>query len=244
MVNRLKSMSGKETDSDTKEKLLQEAKEEFAKKGFAGARMDAIAAKAKLNKGMLYYYFGSKEKLHTAVLKSCFKHIKPQYLDALKQFDSPDKQLYAFLYLLMQLYVIFPDLTSNQILTWEMAKSDRHLHGIINNTLLPFILEITKIVSEGIKENIFIEHDVYIHLTSVVSTIIGFEHRKDFFKNTDLEKLIFTQGYKERFFDFIINTFYKSILAEKNNVPQAVPNTITQKIDDLLMAENVNGDRD
>ena len=42
---------------------------EFADQGFAGARVDAIARRAAINKRMLYHYFGDKEGLFRAVLR-------------------------------------------------------------------------------------------------------------------------------------------------------------------------------
>ncbi len=53
----------------TKERILSAATEEFAAKGISGARIDAIAARARTNKRMLYYYFGSKEDLFREVLR-------------------------------------------------------------------------------------------------------------------------------------------------------------------------------
>ena len=53
----------------TRERILSAALKEFAAKGFAGARVDAIARGAAINKRMLYHYFGSKEKLFRAVLR-------------------------------------------------------------------------------------------------------------------------------------------------------------------------------
>jgi AcrR family transcriptional regulator len=53
----------------TRERILSAALREFAAKGFAGARVDAIARRADINKRMLYHYFGNKEKLFRAVLR-------------------------------------------------------------------------------------------------------------------------------------------------------------------------------
>ncbi len=53
----------------TRERILSAALKEFAAKGFAGARVDAIARRADINKRMLYHYFGDKEKLFRAVLR-------------------------------------------------------------------------------------------------------------------------------------------------------------------------------
>ncbi len=53
----------------TRERILTAALKEFAAKGFAGARVDAIARRAAINKRMLYHYFGDKEELFRAVLR-------------------------------------------------------------------------------------------------------------------------------------------------------------------------------
>jgi AcrR family transcriptional regulator len=52
----------------TRERILSAALQEFAAKGFAGARVDAIARRAAINKRMLYHYFGNKEHLFRRVL--------------------------------------------------------------------------------------------------------------------------------------------------------------------------------
>jgi AcrR family transcriptional regulator len=50
-------------------RILAAALKEFSAKGFAGARVDAIARRASINKRMLYHYFGNKEELFKAVLR-------------------------------------------------------------------------------------------------------------------------------------------------------------------------------
>jgi len=53
----------------TQARILFAALQEFAAHGFAGARVDAIAHRAAINKRMLYHYFGDKEGLFRAVLR-------------------------------------------------------------------------------------------------------------------------------------------------------------------------------
>jgi AcrR family transcriptional regulator len=52
------------------------ATEEFAEKGFSGARVDEIAARTRTSKRMIYYYFGDKEGLFTAVLEAAYARIR------------------------------------------------------------------------------------------------------------------------------------------------------------------------
>ncbi len=53
----------------TRERILRAALKEFAANGFTGARVDAIARRAAINKRMLYHYFGNKERLFQEVLR-------------------------------------------------------------------------------------------------------------------------------------------------------------------------------
>jgi TetR/AcrR family transcriptional regulator len=55
--------------AETRASILEAAGRIFAEAGLAGARIDAIAAAADINKAMLYYYFKSKDGLYRAVLE-------------------------------------------------------------------------------------------------------------------------------------------------------------------------------
>jgi AcrR family transcriptional regulator len=56
--------------------ILASARDEFAQRGLAGARMDGIAERAGLNKRLIYYYFGSKDDLFLAVLERTYADIR------------------------------------------------------------------------------------------------------------------------------------------------------------------------
>ncbi|MFD5514706.1 TetR/AcrR family transcriptional regulator [Streptomyces sp. NPDC127066] len=75
-------------DADrTRREILAAARAEFAEAGYAGARMDEITARTRTSKRMIYYYFGSKEGLFTAVLEEAYREIRQQeqLLDADEQ---------------------------------------------------------------------------------------------------------------------------------------------------------------
>ncbi len=55
---------------------MRAAKQEFSEHGLSGARVDAIAARMRTTKRMLYYYFGSKEGLYLAVLEQVYGDIR------------------------------------------------------------------------------------------------------------------------------------------------------------------------
>jgi len=60
----------------TKASILKAARDEFCAEGFNGARVDAIAERAKANKRLLYHYFGNKEALYLAVLLDAYQEIR------------------------------------------------------------------------------------------------------------------------------------------------------------------------
>ena len=60
----------------TRGRILAAATAEFAKKGLAGARVDTIASRAKINKRMIYHYFRSKDELFLTVLEEAYGAIR------------------------------------------------------------------------------------------------------------------------------------------------------------------------
>jgi len=55
--------------AETRATILRAAADIFSQAGLAGARTDAIAQAARVNKALLYYYFKSKDDLYSAVLE-------------------------------------------------------------------------------------------------------------------------------------------------------------------------------
>lgn len=60
----------------TRAEIIEVATHEFADQGYAGARVDEIAAKTRTTKRMIYYYFHGKEGLYLAVLEQAYQHIR------------------------------------------------------------------------------------------------------------------------------------------------------------------------
>jgi AcrR family transcriptional regulator len=61
----------------TRAKIMEAARDEFAARGFAGARIESIARRAGFAKQLLYHYFSSKEALFEATLESKFRQHRP-----------------------------------------------------------------------------------------------------------------------------------------------------------------------
>jgi len=64
-------------DADrTRQAVLRAAMAEFADHGFGGARVEAIAERAGVNKKLIYYYFDGKDELFVAVLEQTYADIR------------------------------------------------------------------------------------------------------------------------------------------------------------------------
>ena len=74
MSERIKKSTRNTTE--TKRKILNAAKKEFMYHGFDGARVDEIAARAQVNKQLIYYYFESKDNLFVETLKQSYKKLR------------------------------------------------------------------------------------------------------------------------------------------------------------------------
>jgi|HubBroStandDraft_6_1064221.scaffolds.fasta_scaffold480465_2 TetR/AcrR family transcriptional regulator len=71
---------------ESRSKILTAAEQVFASEGMAGARTDAIAASAGVNKALLYYYFNGKEQLYEAVME---RHLRDFNERALAVLNAP-----------------------------------------------------------------------------------------------------------------------------------------------------------
>ncbi|HET9146568.1 MAG TPA: TetR/AcrR family transcriptional regulator [Acetobacteraceae bacterium] len=89
--NRRKRDAGK-----TRLDIIEAATAEFAASGLSGARVDAIAARTRTTKRMIYYYFGSKEGLYEAVLAKAYggiRDVESRLADAVGDPEAAMRQL-------------------------------------------------------------------------------------------------------------------------------------------------------
>src|ERR1700691_1709581 len=94
---------------ESRASILKAAVAEFAEHGIAGARTDAIARAAHVNKALLYYYFKDKETLYGAVLDNAFSGMKAEVLRALESSGSSRQKIIAYV------GAYFDFIASNQI---------------------------------------------------------------------------------------------------------------------------------
>ena len=137
------------------DRILDAATDEFARGGFAGARVDRIAKGAEANERMLYYYFGNKEGLFRAVLEHAYLQLveaeSTLELDAL----APDAAMRALISFIWQYYVDHPELIT--LVNSENLHQARHLKDsrIVHELLSPTVAIIARILGRGVAAGVF-----------------------------------------------------------------------------------------
>jgi TetR/AcrR family transcriptional regulator len=82
-----------ERAAEARTRILDAALKEFSSKGLAGARTEAIAAAAGVNKALIYYYFSGKETLYLAALETAAARVLDSSLAVLASKCSPGERL-------------------------------------------------------------------------------------------------------------------------------------------------------
>lgn len=140
---------------ETKRRLLQAAKTEFARNGLGGARVDEISERAKANKRMLYHYFGSKDDLFQTVLEQAYLDIRDA--EQKLQLDSlePRQALETLVRFTWNYYLKNPEFIT--LVNSENLHRARHLKKseAVKVVSRRFVSMVTKILDRGVEAGIF-----------------------------------------------------------------------------------------
>ena len=72
-------------EKQTKQKIMEIAKEHFSRYGYAGTNLEAIGKEAGVTRGPLYYYFKNKKELYAAVIEQEKIRVVDQYKQIFEQ---------------------------------------------------------------------------------------------------------------------------------------------------------------
>ncbi len=184
---------------NTEAEILKAAKKIFIEHGFAGARMQAIADEAKINKAMLHYYYRSKKMLFEKIMEGAVDLMSKQFINAL----SGTAPVMDKLKILINNYTdtinhnphipifILNEMARNQL--YFQTKMQQRLEQ--NNVFQDFLLQIAEEQEQGILRPIPVPQFVL-----TVMSLIIFPHiaKPVFLKIFTLEDDIYTQMMEER----------------------------------------------
>ncbi|PKL40502.1 MAG: hypothetical protein CVV44_02545 [Spirochaetae bacterium HGW-Spirochaetae-1] len=200
---------------ETKERILQAAKEEFSDKGFDGARMGAIAKRASANQALLHYYFDTKEKLYEEVLHHYYFLEDEQLIR--KEMEgwslSPEETLYMGIYLLVNLPLGAFDPDFIRIISREVAEGRNNLKNLMSKYFYPRISSFVEVIQYGVDQGVFETENTYMVIMQMVSFIIVYENQREIAKNLDFPwvEFLFSEHSKEQMFQFLLKHTFKGL---------------------------------
>lgn len=139
----------------TRATILRAATAEITAKGLTGARVDAIAARAGVNKRMLYHYFGDKQGLYLAVLEHTYAAIRAAEIGLNLTELDPVAGMRKLILFTWQYFIDHPEFLSllvtenmNRASYLKTSKQIRTLHA-------PLVGMIEVLLKRGATEKVF-----------------------------------------------------------------------------------------
>jgi TetR/AcrR family transcriptional regulator len=170
----------------TQRKLLTAARREFAQNGLAGARVDEIAARAGVNKQLVYHYFGDKDALYLAVLEWVYEEIREQERKLNLEGLPPEQAIKKLIEASFDHLAAHPDFIV--LLNDENRGGARHVRGSKRLEAMhsPLVSMVSKILGDGVRAGIFRRGINPVHLYISIAGLSYF-----FFSNTPTLSAIF-----------------------------------------------------
>jgi TetR/AcrR family transcriptional regulator len=177
----------------TRKKLLTAARREFASSGLAGARVDEIAARAGVNKQLVYHYFGDKDALYLAVLEWVYEEIRALERKLNLEGLPPEKAIKKLIESSFDHLAAHPDFIV--LLNDENRGGARHVRGSRRLPAMhsPLMSLVSTILGQGVKAGIFRKGINPLHLYISIAGLSYF-----YFSNTPTLSAIFGKDLSSR----------------------------------------------
>jgi AcrR family transcriptional regulator len=158
----------------TRREILDVAAREFADRGYAGARVDEIAARTRTTKRMIYYYFASKERLFIAVLERAYAAIRAEEQTIAVQHLDPVAAIRRLAELTFDHHESHPDFA--RLVSIENIHRARHIAGRADFAGLntPAIELIEAILERGRRDGSFTREIDAVDLHMMISAFCVF----------------------------------------------------------------------
>jgi len=139
----------------TRARILAAAEREFSTRGYAGAKLEAIARRAKVTKGLVFHYFRSKQALFTAVMEQIYQQLRQRQNETALAGLAPEAGIRRLAIDTFRSFREAPEIVA--MMNEENLHRAHHIAGsaIIPALYNPLINEITRLLAEGEATGIF-----------------------------------------------------------------------------------------
>jgi TetR/AcrR family transcriptional regulator len=167
-------MGSRGKPEESRAAILEAAAHEFAAHGVAGARTDAIAREARVNKALLYYYFKDKETLYGAVLDDAFSGLKNAVFQVLDSKLPPRAKIMAYAGAYFDFIAsnqLYPRLMQREMMRAREGNSP-HIEKVIKTYIQPIFARVSEVLREGIANGEFRAVNPVHFVPSMVAMIV------------------------------------------------------------------------
>jgi TetR/AcrR family transcriptional regulator len=154
--------------------ILQAAVREFSQEGIAGARTDAIARAAKVNKALLYYYFKDKEALYEAVLDQVFGGLLGCVGEVLSRDLPPREKIIAYAgahFDYVASHPLYPRIVQVEMMGAGRGRAN-HLERIVKKYFRPLFGRVAEVLKTGQTAGDFRRVDPLHFVPSMIAVIV------------------------------------------------------------------------
>jgi TetR/AcrR family transcriptional regulator len=156
----------------TRSAIIAAAAAEFAAHGFAGASVDAIAARSRFNKAMIYYHFTNKQGLYAEILRDVFRSVGTRTAEIADSDLAPAAKIEGFIDAFNEMAASRPYMPP--MMMREMAEGAGRLDPGTLRLMARIFDNLRRILEEGARLGEFRAADPVLTYFSLVSPIIFF----------------------------------------------------------------------
>jgi TetR/AcrR family transcriptional regulator len=131
----------------TREEILRAAEQVFAERGYAGARMDDVAAEVGIKRASMVYYFRDKRSLYGALLEDVFGHLLRQHRAVLTGPGTALERILGSVDVWAHAVAQRPGVV--RILVWETARVRRASAAPLAAEVAPIFTTIADAIAAG-----------------------------------------------------------------------------------------------
>ena len=156
--------------------IFTAAAHEFARHGYDAAGVDRIAAKAHLNKAMLYYHYGSKQRLYVEVLRDMFRAVGTRARAIADGPGAAEDKLDAWILTIVEEAAARPWFPP--IMLRELASGAAHIDTETFGMMNAVYAAVRDVILQGQREGAFHEVDPLLTYLTILPAILIFFARQ------------------------------------------------------------------